>query len=198
MTNLVVLARCATLEEALVVNSLLQDGGFYSHVGEYHISHMQWDVIAAFGGVTVWVRRTELQEAKAYVLDMRRTADERLKAELQDYDDGPLKLRWGRAWSMIFLHLGGAALLWTFIAFLMSLLPIDWWELAAPFQGYGGPFQASSTQSVVSSGPEPGGVLFVLFIALILLWDVIGTMDNIRLKEDASDESENDDPPRAL
>lgn len=181
MSKLVILRRCATIEEALVIDSLLKDGGFYSHIGERHISHMQWDIIPALGGVTVWVRAERLLEAGEYIIDMRASAHERLESALGEYDTAPLKLRWGRALSMIFIQVGGGGLLGLLLAYLMSLLPIEWWSLSRSYYFGADYFSASTPAHGFAFGLKLDGILYALFVGLIFLWDVIDSLDKVRL-----------------
>lgn len=182
MSCLVILRRCTTVEEALVVDSLLKDGGFLSSVGEYHIGTIQWDTIAAFGGISVWIPEDEMFRAGQYLIEMQASAQERLRHIFGDIDPSPLKLRWGRAWSMIFIYFGGSVLIWYPIAWIMAQLPVDWYAFAnRPVLGYLDPIATGSNRSITNQTiPQSEGVLFLLIIVIFLVFEFTALSDKRR------------------
>ena len=191
MGPLTVFRRCATLEEALIVASLLRDGGFYCSLGEYHIGSLQWDIVAAIGGVSVWVRQSQLLEAGQYLLDMRASAEARLSEEFGPIDTTPLKLRWGRAWTMLIIYSGFGYLLLIPLAWLFTLLPIDFSTSPAPYQPYDdyGPDYATENLGLNWDLPRwnPEGFLLVIALALFLVFDITGVKDRQRMRTDSDD-----------
>jgi len=191
MTKLVIFRRCATIEEALIVSSLLQDGGFYHSLGEYYVSNVQWDALAAFGGVSIWMPESELLPAGQYLLDMRKSAADRLEVEFGAFDTAPLKLRWGRAWSMLIIYSGLSYLIFIALLYILAALPIDWvWLINGPSNGnfYAPVVTASSSHSPGFSLRRPEGLLYVAIIVLLLFVDITGVRERKRLSGNSSDQ----------
>ncbi|MEO1475315.1 MAG: hypothetical protein AAFS13_02950 [Pseudomonadota bacterium] len=192
MTSIVILRRCATLEEALVVDSLLKAGGFNPSIGEYYVGTIQWDALAAIGGVTVWIREDEAVAAAQYIIDMRTTAHNRLVEEFGSIDTSPLSLRWGRAGSMMFLHLGGGIFVYLALAWALSLLPIDWAALTYATSEPSGQYYYGNG----SDGPRnpfanfrSEGFIYVLMIVVVLVADLIDIAERKRSDQTPSIES---------
>lgn len=190
MSSLVVLRRCATLEEALVVKSLMDHGGFYCGLGEYYVATVQWDALAAFNGVSVWVPESQLFEAGQYLLDMRASAHERLSEEFGEIDTAPLKMRWGRAWTMLIIYSGYSYLLLIPIFFLLELLPIDWQALIDSSRRSANQSQVYVTDTQHTGLPKwnPEGLLFVTCIAVFLLFDLTDVRERKRLSQEPPEE----------
>jgi len=171
MSKLVVLRRCATLEEALVVDSLLQDGGFLSSTPMRYHAQNDWGTVPAFNGTPVFIPEAELHEAGAYLIEMRATAKERLEGALGEVDHSKFPLRWGRALTMLILYFGGGAVIVFPLIFLLAALPIDW---AALNQSEGRYFFLTSTKTSPwgGAGHRLDGILYVAFIILFLIWDI--------------------------
>jgi hypothetical protein len=103
MNNLSIIRRCASVEEAVVVNSMLRDGGFESRLEDWNIASTYWLYVTAFGGVRISVPRSQLISASKYMFEMERTAEQRLIEELGPPDKTPLRPRYFLAFTMLFL-----------------------------------------------------------------------------------------------
>lgn len=137
----VAIRKCSTMEEALIVTAMLQDGGFDAVVDNYHAT-MDWGSIIALGGVIVSVPHSEFEAAKSYIIEMAATAEDRLEAEFDELDEAPPSANHAKAWSMLFIFLGGGILLIWPIFYALSLLPESWILAMTP-----GDTEATVTQS---------------------------------------------------
>ena len=123
MSKLIVLRRCATIEEAFIVDSLLQDGGFLSSTPMRYHAQNEWWSVHAFNGIPVFIPSVELVDAAEYLIEMRATAEERLEEQFGEIDPTPWKRRPIRRWSMLAKEAGLFHLLWLPIAWVLSLIP---------------------------------------------------------------------------
>lgn len=188
MSELVVLRRCATLEEALIVDSLLQDGGFISSVPVRYHGANDWFIVAAQNGVPVFVPEIEAIDAGQYILAMRATAASRLVEEFGEIDTAPLKLRWGRAWSMFIIYSGLAPYLLSPLIYLLAMLPIDWQALVETSGQYSyfTPVARSNYDPAGGGKPfAPEGLLFLVGIILYLIWDITDLASQKRMAKNA-------------
>lgn len=186
MSGAIVLRRCATVEEAIVIDSALKAGGFQSSLGEYYFAHVQWDAIAAIGGVSILLPSSQFDSARKYLAELRSTAFESLADEFDNFDMRPLKLRWARAWSMLILYSPVGVLLCLAFAYVLSLLPVDWVSLAHANYTFSdfGPVVSTSYDGGTGSVPlAPEGLAFLLFIAFFILWDMLDVTDRKRLAQ---------------
>lgn len=107
------------MEEALVVASVLSDGGFDATVDNYCHASVNPFYIPALGGIRISVPTHQLHNAQQYLHDMQMTAEIRLEEALQEqvFYFIPERIRWG-AWTMAVMSLGplvistGIALIW--------------------------------------------------------------------------------------
>ena len=147
MSKLVVIRRCATIEEAFVVDSLLQDGGFLSSTPVRYHAQNEWWSVHAFNGIPVFIPAAQVLDAAEYLIEMRKTAKERLEAEFGEIDPTPWKRRPIRRWSMLAKDSGIIQLSLSVLALLLSFLPvgivpgssfyqIDWVEFVFGFGIY--------------------------------------------------------------
>ena len=201
MGKLVIFRRCATLEEALVVSTLLTDGGFYNSIGEYHVASLQWDAIAAFGGVTIWVPEADLMDAGYYLLDMRASAVQRLTEVFGPIDNRPLEMRWGRAWSMLIIYSGLGFVLLAPLILIVTLLPTDLLTNLTPYQAhdYYAPDLATSNSDTGWKLPvwNPEGFLLIITLVIFLILDITGIKDRKRMGERDNDVEIRPQDPRA-
>ena len=123
MSKLVVLRRCATIEDAFIVDSLLQDGGFLSSTPVRYHAQNEWWSVHAFNGIPVFIPEVELVEAAEYLIEMRASAKERLEEKFGEIDPTPWKRRPIRRWSLLAKEAGLFHLLWLPIAWVLSLIP---------------------------------------------------------------------------
>ncbi len=126
MSKLIVLRRCATIEEAFVVDSLLQDGGFLSSTPVRYHAQNDWFSVHAFNGVPVFIPEIEALGAAEYLIEMRATAKERLEDEFGEIDPAPWKRRPIRRWSFWAQQSGLFPLLWLPLAWVLSHIPLPW------------------------------------------------------------------------
>ena len=124
MSKLVVIRRCATIEEAFVVDNLLQDGGFLSSTPVRYHAQNAWLLVPAFEGVPVFVPEAELFPAAEYLIEMRASAKERLEEKFGEIDPTPWKRRPLRRWGMLIQQVGGVHLLMALLVFSFSTLLI--------------------------------------------------------------------------
>jgi hypothetical protein len=189
MGKLVIFRRCATLEEALIVSALLKDGGFYNSIGEYHVASVQWDALAAYGGVTIWIPEADLMEAGHYLLEMRASSAQRLIEALGPIDNGQLKMRWGRAWSMLTIYSGFGFVLLAPLILIVMLLPIDLSTNLAPYRAYDyyTPDVATRNSDTGWRLPiwNPEGFLLIITLVIFLILDITGIKDRERMSEHA-------------
>ena len=123
MSKLVVLRRCVTIEDAFIVDSLLQDGGFLSSTPVRYHAQNEWWSVHAFNGIPVFIPEVELVEAAEYLIEMRASAKERLEEKFGEIDPTPWKRRPIRRWSLLAKEAGLFHLLWLPIAWVLSLIP---------------------------------------------------------------------------
>ena len=199
MSNLVILRRCATVEEAIVIDSALKAGGFQSNLGEYFFAHIH----PAFGGVSVFVPEVQFAEAQSHLAELRASAAERLTDELGPVDMAPLKLRKVRAWILMALFCTplDELIIMAFtliLAFLMSLLPIDWAALAAantsylnPLSDFGPIVTTGDSSPIRSAVLKPEGLVFLLVIALFIAWDMLVVTEHAKMAEHSQDNKKN-------
>lgn len=175
MTKLAVFRRCATLEEALVVDSLLQSGGFQSSTPVRYHGANDWFLVPALNGVPVFVPEPELMSAGEYLVTARKHATTSLEAEFGLIDTTPFENRWGRGLTMIFLYLGAGTLLWWPIAFLLSLLPPEWLRPAEPSEFFGETYYSvkdySSPNGFDALGSLPPQFLYIVFLTIFLIFE---------------------------
>ena len=101
MSHSVIIRRCASLEEAAVINSILQAFGFQSVLGNWHHSHLNWEVMLALGGIDVRVPYSEADDATNFLEERLINAQKCLKQEFPDLDTEPLyRSRW-RIWLLL-------------------------------------------------------------------------------------------------
>jgi len=189
MSRAVVIRKCATLSEALVVDGLLRDGGFLSSIDNYQHASNDWGSISAFGGVAVRVPESQLFPAGEYMLEAVETADERLSTATGDLDQRPLKTRYLKAWSMIliFVSIGEIilALLAQPIIWLLTLLPAEWFKVPTlteeerAFGFYNSPvFQSNEPPSGIDWDRITDGVIFLGSMVLFLLVEISSITGN--------------------
>ncbi|WP_375209256.1 hypothetical protein [Hyphomonas jannaschiana] len=107
------------MEEALIVASLLTDGGFNATLDNYGHTSINPFYIPALGGIGISIPTRQLQAAREYVRNMKDTAAVRLEEALQEpvLYVVPKRIRW-RAWAMVLISLDpliilvGMALIW--------------------------------------------------------------------------------------
>ena len=133
MTDAKIIRACACVEEAVVVWSLLRDGGFQATMDNWHYACLDWAAVQALGGIHIRVPDYELIPAAEYLIESISTADERLADAVGAEPYAPLPQKRWKAWSMLFLYLGGGIFfIWPMI-WLLSRLPSHWFP-----QGYHG------------------------------------------------------------
>ena len=190
MSKLVVLRRCATIEEALIIDSLLQDGGFLSSTPVRYHAQNEWWSVQAFNGIPVFIPDVELVEAAEYLIEMRATAKERLEEQFGEIDNSKLPLRWRRGATMLFLQLGGGIFLFFPLLYLLAALPIDWMALAQSRNSSDIFFSNLYVGYETQPAPPGGGVLFIAFILVCLIFDVTDVMNKKHIEDRKRSEEE--------
>jgi len=119
MSNSVVIKRCATLNEAYILQGLLAANGFDARLDEANHAAMNWWLIPALNGVAIRLPITQAAEAKRTVLAIAETAPANLEKQFGPYE-APRK--YGRA-SVWFYWLSFFGLLQ--LMFIGSIILLD-------------------------------------------------------------------------
>ncbi|MAP96194.1 MAG: hypothetical protein CMK07_14705 [Ponticaulis sp.] len=100
MSKAVELARCSSLEEAVILSGMLQANGIEASVADFNMSSTYWMVsMSQFGRVLV--PEAQYDEAREIVLDRMQSADSMLTQEIgEPEDDVKRRDRW-KAWAWI-------------------------------------------------------------------------------------------------
>lgn len=70
MTRSVTLAKYLSMEEGMVVTSLLRSADFHVTNDDYWFTSINWDLTIALGGVRVTLPQNELDELEAFIADL--------------------------------------------------------------------------------------------------------------------------------
>lgn len=81
MSGAVVIRRCASAEEAVIVCALLENAGIPASIDNWHHITMDWGAVHALGGVALRVPAALLDAARQTIIDHAESADDRLASE---------------------------------------------------------------------------------------------------------------------
>lgn len=176
MSRALVIRRCATTEEAVVVVALLKDAGFSASLDNWNHAMVDWGSIAAFGGVGISVPSEQAIEAGNYMIEALETADNRLQSVFGDYDRSRLPGDRIRALSMLFIFLGGDVLVFLPIIWLLTLLPESWF---VPTEDQAGEIYAQAGRAI-GEAPDLSGIGDSLLFLAVMLTLLANEMFNAR------------------
>lgn len=166
------LRSCASMEEALVTEALLKDGGFDASVSNFHHGTNDWGSIAAFGGAHVRIPESQYEDAKQYICDMADSAGERLAEVFGAPDEAPLRTRRFRAFTMLFFFFGGGFFFVLPAVWIISKLPAGWFPESSvhtePFFSYS-PVPAGSSHFDADTLPT---ILILIGITVFTLFEI--------------------------
>ena len=89
----VIIRRTTGMEEAAVITSALQAGGYSPSISNFHHAVNNWLLVPALGGVHIYLPAQEYESAKAYLRELHASAAKTLEAEFGPADMKPLKSR---------------------------------------------------------------------------------------------------------
>ena len=127
------------IEEALVVASLLADGGFDVSVDNYGHATINPMIIPTLGGIRLSLPAAQLTDARIYLMEMVQSSQARLEQEFNERLPAtmPERVRW-RAWVMAVISLPalvlaiGLALIWIRRRRKLNSITEDILEKASP------------------------------------------------------------------
>lgn len=90
MSGAVIIRRCATAEEAVIVCALLENAGIPTSIDSWHHAMIDWGVVQALGGVAVRVPASLFNVARQTIIDYADSAEDRLSSEFPLLDPYPL------------------------------------------------------------------------------------------------------------
>lgn len=191
MRDVIVIRRCATAEEAVVVASLLQDAGFQASLYDWNFSTVYWGVNSALGGVGIAVPAKQALGAGRYMMEAVETADERLSGEFGEYDRSKLPRDRLRALSMLFIYLGGMLLFTPLLVWFLSSLPESWFapKNGSMYATYDDRFNQPIAQSgrVIDHGANlaeaADGLLLLVAIVILLANEIFNARQSLRQRE---------------
>lgn len=169
MTNTLIIRRCATLNEAYISADVLRFNGILATLDNAHHAGLDWFSVQALGGVHVRVPTSQYQEAKSVIIEQLENAPIVL-AELGFEPDPPTKSRYWRAASMLLIYLGFLYFpAYFLIAWLDAILPRTWFPEPEPS------FGIWINQTTVSPAVGMDGLVFVMVMSMLLIWELITT-----------------------
>jgi len=172
MSHSVILRRCATLHEALVCYSLLIDRGILASLDNAEHAGVDWGMVSCLGGVHIRVPTSQYETAKQIIIEQVTDADEILTHAGLTADPVPKKSRW-RAISMLVIYFGLFQLVASLgLIWLDQFIPRSW----LPVLNSQEPVAYFWTgTSAAPPGPGVDGVVFVFFLVLLTISELIST-----------------------
>ncbi len=167
-TNSVVIRRCASLPEAYVCWGLLRANGFEASLDNANYAAIDWGAVHAIGGIAIRVPISQFERAKTCIVESVEVASALNTKTVKMTFANRMK-----AVSMLLIFFGvieflGAIL----IIWLASIVPSNWLPTASDSVFY---VSTHTGLGIAPPGPGIEGLLFMMLVSFLLLWELIST-----------------------